>query len=84
VRYVSKLRFMIGLAHRMNEMTGNAAAPPVQVMMGELAALVSIYEGMLLAQETVAPIKDGVLWPSPLTLYSAMAMQSESTAGCSR
>ena len=54
VRYVTKLRFMIGLAHRMNEMTGNAAAPPVQVMMGELAALVSIYEGMLLAQETVA------------------------------
>jgi 4-hydroxyphenylacetate 3-monooxygenase len=47
------------------------------VMMGELAALVSIYEGMLLAQETVAPVKDGVLWPSPLTLYSAMAMQSE-------
>jgi 4-hydroxyphenylacetate 3-monooxygenase len=77
VRYVTKLRFMIGLAQRMNEMTGNVAAPPVQVMMGELAALVSIFEGLLLAQETVAPIKDGVLWPSPVTLYSAMAMQSE-------
>jgi 4-hydroxyphenylacetate 3-monooxygenase len=77
VRYVTKLRFMIGLAQRMNEMTGNIAAPPVQVMMGELAALVTIYEGMLMAQETVAPIKDGVLWPSSLTLYSAMAMQSE-------
>ena len=77
VRYVTKLRFMIGLAQRMNEMTGNIAAPPVQVMMGELAALVSIYEAMLLAQETMAPIKDGVLWPSPVTLYSAMAMQSE-------
>jgi 4-hydroxyphenylacetate 3-monooxygenase len=68
---------MIGLAHRMNEMTGNIAAPPVQVMMGELAALVTIYEGMLLAQETVSQIKGGVLWPSSLTLYSAMAMQSE-------
>ena len=45
--------------------------------MGELAALVSIYEGMLLAHETIAPIKDGVLWPSVITLYSAMAMQSE-------
>ena len=45
--------------------------------MGELAALVSIYEGMLLAHETNAPIKDGVLWPSVITLYSAMAMQSE-------
>jgi 4-hydroxyphenylacetate 3-monooxygenase len=76
-RYVTKLRFMIGLAQRMNEMTGNAAAPPVQVMMGELAALVTIYESMLLAQEVVAPIRNGVLWPSPVTLYSAMAMQSE-------
>src|SRR6266851_239269 len=70
VRYVTKLRFLAGLAHRMNEMTGNAAAPPVQVMMGELAALVSIFEGMLMAQEVVATIKDGVLWPSVTTLYS--------------
>src|ERR1700758_3413209 len=36
VRYVTKLRFMAGLAQRMNEITGNAAAPPVQIMMGEL------------------------------------------------
>jgi 4-hydroxyphenylacetate 3-monooxygenase len=77
VRYVTKLRFMLGLAHRMNEMTGNVAAPPVQVMMGELAAMATIFESMLLAQETVAPIRNGVLWPSTVTLYSAMAMQSE-------
>ena len=77
VRYVVKLRFLVGLAQRMNEMTGNVAAPPVQVMMGELAALVSIYESMLLAHEVVAPIENGVLWPSKTTLYSAMAMQSE-------
>ena len=64
VRYVTKLRFMMGLAQRMNEMTGNAAAPPVQMMMGELAALASIYEAMLLAHEIIAPIKNGVLWPS--------------------
>jgi 4-hydroxyphenylacetate 3-monooxygenase len=76
-RYVTKLRFMVGLAQRMNEMTGNVAAPPVQVMMGELAALVSIYEGLLLAHEAAAPVINGVLWPHRTTLYSAMAMQSE-------
>ena len=76
-RYVTKLRFMIGLAQRMNEMTGNAAQPPVQVMMGELASLISIYESLLLAHETMATIENGVLWPSRTTLYSAMAMQSE-------
>jgi len=76
-RYVTKLRFMVGLAQRMNEMTGNAGAPPVQVMMGELAALATVYESMLMAQEVMAPIKDGVLWPSAATLYAAMALQSE-------
>jgi 4-hydroxyphenylacetate 3-monooxygenase len=78
VRYVTKLRFMAGLAKRMNEMTGNDAHPPVQILMGELAALVSVYESMLLAQETAAVIDDnGVLWPSKTALYSAMALQSE-------
>jgi 4-hydroxyphenylacetate 3-monooxygenase len=77
VRYVTKLRFMMGLAQRMTEMIGTAALPPTQIALGELAALASIYEGMLLAHETNAPIINGVLWPSRLTLYAAMAMQAE-------
>ena len=77
MRYVTKLRFMMGLAQRMIEMIGTVGQPPVQIAMGELAALVTIYEGLLLAHETSAPIKDGVLWPSVITLYAAMAMQSE-------
>jgi 4-hydroxyphenylacetate 3-monooxygenase len=78
VRYVTKLRFMMGLAKRMNQMTGNDANPQVHVVMGELAALVSVYESMLLAHETTATIDtDGVLWPSRTTLYAAMALQSE-------
>jgi 4-hydroxyphenylacetate 3-monooxygenase len=77
VRYVTKLRFMMGLAQRMIEMIGSAGQPPVQIAMGEIAALVSIYEGLLLAHETSAPVKNGVLWPSVVTLYAAMAMQSE-------
>ncbi len=77
-RYVTKLRFMLGLAQRLNETTGNIANPAVQIMMGELASIASIYEGMLLAHEVNAPIdEDGVLWPSKTMLYSAMALQSE-------
>jgi 4-hydroxyphenylacetate 3-monooxygenase len=80
-RYAVKLRFMIGLAKRMNELTGNDANPAVQIAMGELAALVSIVNTMLLAQETVATIdNDHVLWPQPTTLYSVMALQSELNA----
>ena len=77
MRYVVKLRFMMGLAQRMVEMIGSAGSPQVQIAMGELAALASIYENLLLAHEVSAPIRDGVLWPSPTALYSAMAMQSE-------
>jgi 4-hydroxyphenylacetate 3-monooxygenase len=76
-RYVTKLRFMAGLAQRMNETTGNAANPAVVGMMGELCALVSIYEAMLHAHETMATIEDGVLWPSRTAYYAASAMQSE-------
>jgi 4-hydroxyphenylacetate 3-monooxygenase len=77
VRYVTKLRFMMGLVRRMNEMTGNDSNPAVQIAMGELAALASVVEGMLLAHEAMASIEDGVLWPSKTALYSMMALQSE-------
>ena len=76
-RYVTKLRFMAGLAQRMNETTGNAANPAVVGMMGELASLVSIYEAMLLAHEVMGTIEDGILWPSRTAYYAASAMQSE-------
>jgi len=78
VRYGTKLRFMMGLAKRMNEMTGNEAHPAVQIAMGELAAMVSLVENMLLAHETTASVDaNGVLWPSKTTLYAVMALQSE-------
>jgi 4-hydroxyphenylacetate 3-monooxygenase len=77
-RYGVKLRFMMGLAKRMNEMTGNAALPPVQVMMGELAARAHTVTAMLEAQETRATIDaNGVVWPCKATLYAVMALQSE-------
>jgi 4-hydroxyphenylacetate 3-monooxygenase len=46
--------------------------------MGELAALVTVYESMLLSHETAGTIdQNGVLWPSVTVLYAAMALQSE-------
>jgi 4-hydroxyphenylacetate 3-monooxygenase len=77
-RYATKLRFMMGLAKRMNEITGNDAHPAVNIEMGELAAFVTIIDSMLKSHETVGPIdQDGVLWPSQTALYSVMALQSE-------
>ena len=77
-RYAVKLRFMMGLAKRVNEITGNDAHPPVAVAMGELAALTTIVDSMLQAHEVTGTIDaDGVLWPSRTTLYAVMALQSE-------
>jgi 4-hydroxyphenylacetate 3-monooxygenase len=77
-RYATKLRFMMGLAKRMNEITGNDAQPAVNIAMGELAALVTIVDSMLQAHETTGTIgADGVLWPSRTTLYAVMSLQSE-------
>ena len=76
-RYATKLRFLLGLAKRMNEATGNDAAPPVMVEMGELASYASIVENMLYSHETVSTIDaDGVLWPSKTALYAVMALQA--------
>ncbi|MEH2475510.1 aromatic ring hydroxylase [Nitrobacteraceae bacterium AZCC 2161] len=77
-RFATKLRFLLGMAKKMNEATGNDAAPPVMVQMGELPVLASIVEGMHLAQEALATFDDeGVLWPSKSMLYAVMALQGE-------
>ena len=77
-RYAVKLRFLLGLAKRMNETIGTDASPAHQVAMGELAAYASIVEGMVQAQETMATHDaEGVLWPSKTALYSVMSLQSE-------
>jgi len=80
-RFAVKLRFLMGLAKRMNEATGNDTTPPVMVEMGELAAYASLVEHMLHSHETAATIdEDGVLWPSWTALYSVMALQSKINA----
>lgn len=77
-RYATKLRFMMGLAQRMNEVTGNIANPAVMIQMGELAALAQTVESMVHAQEAMGTIDaEGAVWPSLRSLYAVMALQSE-------
>jgi 4-hydroxyphenylacetate 3-monooxygenase len=78
VRYRTKLRFLIGVAKRLNELTGTDALPAVQQQMGELAALASIVELMVDAGENGATVDaDGVVWPSKPALYAVMALQAQ-------
>jgi len=78
VRYATKLRFMLGITKRINELTGNDALPPVQIQVGELAAMATIVESMVLAQEVQGHVdEDGIAWPSKAALYSVMSLQSQ-------
>lgn len=77
VRYATKLRFLLGVMKHHCEITGVDALPASQAQLGEMAALASIVELMVEAQETRATVEDGVVWPSRIALYSIMALQAD-------
>jgi 4-hydroxyphenylacetate 3-monooxygenase len=78
IRYATKLRFLLGVMKYHCEITGVDSLPLSQAQLGEMAALASIVEIMVEAQESRATVdKDGVVWPSQIALYSVMALQSD-------
>jgi 4-hydroxyphenylacetate 3-monooxygenase len=78
IRYATKLRFLMGVMKHHCEITGVDSVPVSQAQLGEMAALASIVEIMVEAQETRATVdENGVVWPSRLALYSVMALQSD-------
>lgn len=77
IRFVTKLRFLVGLAHRVTKMNGALVQPAVQSKIAELAMYAATYEGLLDAQiETAKPNGSGVYVPSPQPHYAAMNLQS--------
>jgi 4-hydroxyphenylacetate 3-monooxygenase len=78
IRLTVKAQFLLGLAAKVCEANGLTALPPVQDKLGELASLVSLVEGMVLAAEaTAAPDPFGIYKPNPRFLYGIMGLQSE-------
>ena len=77
VRYATKLRFLLGIMKYHCEIIGVDSLPASQAQLGEMAALSSIVELMVEAQETRATVEDGVVWPSRIALYSIMALQAD-------
>ena len=77
IRYATKLRFLLGVMKHHCEITGVDALPASQAQLGEMAALASIVDIMVEAQETRATVENGVVWPSRVALYSVMALQSD-------
>jgi 4-hydroxyphenylacetate 3-monooxygenase len=59
------------------EIIGVDSLPASQAQLGEMAALASVVELMVEAQETRATVEGGVVWPSRIALYSIMALQAD-------
>ncbi len=77
IRYATKLRFLLGVMKYHCEITGVDQIPASQAQLGEMAALASVVEMMVEAQETRATVEDGVVWPSRVALYAVMALQAD-------
>jgi 4-hydroxyphenylacetate 3-monooxygenase len=78
IRYATKLRFLLGVMKHHCEITGVDSVPVSQAQLGEMAAIASIVEIMMEAQELRATVDEGgVVWPSRVALYSVMALQAD-------
>lgn len=77
-RFVSKLKFVIGLAKKIAAANGIDKIPAVQEKLGELASHAATAEGLLLASEYECAIdKNGTAVPNTRFLYGAMGLQNE-------
>ena len=78
IRFTTKLKFLLGLASCVVAANGLEKIPAVVDRMGELAALASFIEGMVLAAESTATVDAyGICKPSPRFLYGSMGLQAE-------
>ncbi|HLI14576.1 MAG TPA: 4-hydroxyphenylacetate 3-hydroxylase N-terminal domain-containing protein [Acidimicrobiales bacterium] len=78
IRFAEKLKFIVGIARRIAAVNGIDRLPPVQGVLGELAALAAVVEGMVVAAEASAEANEnGVFCPNPRFVYGAMGLQAE-------
>jgi 4-hydroxyphenylacetate 3-monooxygenase len=78
IRFVAKLKFIIGLARRLAETNRIDAIPSVQEKLGELASLAATVEASAIAAEATSSINpDKVAVPNPRFVYGTMGLQSE-------
>jgi 4-hydroxyphenylacetate 3-monooxygenase len=81
IRLSVKLRFLAGVARKMCEINGIDKIPTVREKLGDLAAIASTVEGMVLAGEAASYTDAaGLQHPEPRFLYSPLASQADTYA----
>ena len=71
IRLTVKLRFLVGLAHRITEVIGTTNMPQVKEQLGTLAAEVGMAEAMLAGMEASGTSRGEYFVPNRHMLYSA-------------
>jgi len=76
IRSWAKLQFLVGLVKRCMDLSGRSAASEMVAQLGDLAARVSLVEGMILgAEAAAAPDRFGVMRPNDAVLYASQVLQ---------
>ena len=77
IRLSVKLKFLCGLAHRITEVIGTTAMPPVREQLGLLAANVGMVHAMLAGMESEGTMHNGYWVPNRHMMYAAQVLTQD-------
>ena len=78
VRLMVKLRFLVGLAHRITEINGTNSFPQVREMLGQLAAEAGMVEAWVYGMEAKGQVgKHGYFVPDRSMLYGSQVVTQQ-------
>ncbi|RDK08320.1 4-hydroxyphenylacetate 3-hydroxylase family protein [Cupriavidus lacunae] len=78
VRLMVKLRFLVGLAHRITEINGTNSFPQVREMLGQLAAEAGMVEAWVYGMEAKGQVgKHGYFVPDRSILYGSQVVTQQ-------
>jgi 4-hydroxyphenylacetate 3-monooxygenase len=77
IRLMVKMRFLLGLARKITETNGVIGFPPVRETLGQMAAEVSMVEGLVESMEISGSRYGNYFVPNSQRLYAAMVLTQQ-------
>lgn len=77
VRLMVKMRFLMGVARRLTEMSGTINLPAVRDTLGQLAAEAAMVEGMVSGMEAKGNVHNGYYVPDAHLLYAVQVLTQQ-------
>lgn len=77
IRLSVKIKFLVGLAHKITEAIGTTNMPPVREQLGYLAAQVSMVEAMMAGMEAEGSMRGEYWVPNKHHMYSAQVLTQD-------